>query len=151
MLQHLLTILKGEAPPKSGPPDLREAVAVLLLEAAHRDDSFSPEERAVVVRLLQSRFHLSEAECHELVAATERANADIVQLHPYTRAVAEQMDPAGRIELIEMLWDVAYADGVLDPEEDALIRRIGSLIYVTDRDRVLARHRVLARLGLSAS
>ena len=61
------------------------------------------------------------------------------------------MQPSERIQLIEMLWEVAYADGVLDPEEDALIRRIGSLIYITDRDRVLAKHRVLARLGLSAS
>jgi uncharacterized tellurite resistance protein B-like protein len=126
-------------------------VAVLLLEAAHRDDSFSPEEREAVTRLLRSRFHLSESECGALIAATEKTNADMTQLHPYTRAIAEGMDPAGRIELIEMLWDVAYADGVLDPEEDALIRRIGSLIYVTDRDRVLARHRVLARLGLPAS
>ena len=146
-----MTILKGEAPPKAGPANLREAVAVLLLEAAHRDQTFSPEERTVVTQLLTSRFQLSEAECRELIAAGEKTNADMTQLHPYTRAVAEQMDPAGRIELIEMLWEVAYADGVLDPEEDALIRRIGSLIYVSDRDRVLARHRVLARLGLSAS
>ena len=151
MFSQLLTILKGEASPRTGPADLREAVAVLLLEAAHRDENFSPEERAMVAHLLMSRFQLSQAECRDLIAATEKANADIVQLHPYTRAIAEQMDPAGRIELIEMLWDVAYADGVLDPEEDALIRRIGSLIYVSDRDRVLARHRVLARLGLPAS
>jgi uncharacterized tellurite resistance protein B-like protein len=55
------------------------------------------------------------------------------------------MTPEDRIHLIEMLWDVAYADGVLDPEEDLLIRRIAGLIYVGDRDRVLARQRVLAR------
>jgi uncharacterized tellurite resistance protein B-like protein len=46
-----------------------------------------------------------------------------------------------------MLWEVAYADGVLDPEEDALIRKIGGLIYITDRDRMLARKRVLERMG----
>jgi uncharacterized tellurite resistance protein B-like protein len=145
-----MTILMGEAP-KAGPADLREAVAVLLLEAAHRDDDFSPEERATITRILSARFPLSREECLGLIAQAEKTNADMVQLHPYTHAVAEQMAPAGRIELIEMLWEVAYADGVLDPEEDALIRRIGSLIYVSDRDRVLARHRVLARLGLSAS
>lgn len=146
-----MTILKGEAPARTGPAGLSEAVAVLLLEAAHRDDQFSAEERVVIARILSSRFSLSEAECAQLIAHTEKTNAQMVQLHPYTRAIAEEMDPAGRIELIEMLWEVAYADGVLDPEEDALIRRIGSLIYVSDRDRVLARHRVLARLGLSAS
>jgi len=145
-----MRILKGEAP-KTGPADLREAVAVLLLEAAHRDDHFSAEERAAIARILPSRFPLSEEECASLIAHAEKTSADMVQLHPYTRAIAEEMEPAGRIELIEMLWEVAYADGVLDPEEDALIRRIGSLIYVSDRDRVLARHRVLARLGLSAS
>ena len=49
------------------------------------------------------------------------------------------------MHVIEMLWDVAYADGVLDPEEDLLIRRIAGLIYVDDRERVMARQRVLAR------
>jgi uncharacterized tellurite resistance protein B-like protein len=57
------------------------------------------------------------------------------------------MDPAERIQLIEMLWEVVYADGVLDSEEDALIRRIAGLIYVEDRDRVLARKRVLERMA----
>ena len=53
------------------------------------------------------------------------------------------------MRVIEMLWDVAYADGVLDPEEDLLIRKIAGLIAVTDRERVLARNRVMARLGIN--
>ena len=65
--------------------------------------------------------------------------------------VVERMTPDQRIGLIEMLWEVAYADGVLDPEEDLLIRRIAGLIYVTDRDRVLARQSVLTRLGLAGA
>ncbi len=56
---------------------------------------------------------------------------------------------AERIELIEMLWEVAYADGVVHDYEHNLLRRIAGLIYVTDRDRGLARNRVLARLGLA--
>jgi uncharacterized tellurite resistance protein B-like protein len=57
------------------------------------------------------------------------------------------MDPEERIRLIEMLWEVAYADGVLDAEEDLLLRRVAGLIYVSDQDRVAARQRVLRRLG----
>jgi uncharacterized tellurite resistance protein B-like protein len=132
--------------PERPPQDLRVAVAMLLIEAACRDDVFGPKERTVIARLLTEKFALSESECTELLRSAEAASSSIVQLHPYTRAVFEQMSPEERIHLIEMLWEVAYADGVLDPEEDALIRRIGALIYVTDRDRVLARHRVLARL-----
>ena len=47
-----------------------------------------------------------------------------------------------------MLWEVAYADGVLDPLEDTLLRRIGGLIDVSDRERGAARLRVVARLGI---
>jgi uncharacterized tellurite resistance protein B-like protein len=47
-----------------------------------------------------------------------------------------------------MLWEVAYADGVLDPLEDVLLRRLGGLIDVSDHERGAARLRVLARLGI---
>jgi uncharacterized tellurite resistance protein B-like protein len=46
-----------------------------------------------------------------------------------------------------MLWEVVYARGNLTPEEDALIRKVAGLLYVSDRDRGLARQRVLHRLG----
>jgi uncharacterized tellurite resistance protein B-like protein len=76
-------------------------------------------------------------------AAAEKSN----QLHPFTRLAVQRMDPQQRIRLIEMLWEIAYADGVLDPEEDALLRRVAGLIYVSDADRVAARQRVVKRLG----
>ncbi len=125
--------------------DLRLSVAVLLLEAARQDDTFDPHERAMIETLLTSRFDLSHEECAALMAAANARADHMVQLHGHTSQIAAEMPPEERVRLIEMLWDVAYADGVLDPEEDLLIRRIAGLIYVTDRDRVLARQRVLAR------
>jgi uncharacterized tellurite resistance protein B-like protein len=144
MLQQILAFLSAGAPPRTE-PDRKLAVAVLLVEAAYRDDTFSPQERGVIARLLNEKFGLTDGDCEQLLSDAEGINASMTQLHPYTRVVFEQMTPAERIELIEMMWEVAYADGVLDPEEDALIRRLGNLIYITDRDRVLARQRVLAR------
>lgn len=143
-----MNFLKGSGEGEDRPDDLRISVAVLLLEAAWRDDQFDPRERAVIERLLTERFALTKKECTELMALGEQTVSRMVQLQPYTHAVFERMDPEERIQLIEMLWEVVYADGVLDPEEDALIRRVGGLIYVTDRDRMLARKRVLDRLGL---
>jgi uncharacterized tellurite resistance protein B-like protein len=46
-----------------------------------------------------------------------------------------------------MMWEVAYADGTLDPLEDSLLRRVGGLIDVSDHERGEARLRVLKRLG----
>jgi uncharacterized tellurite resistance protein B-like protein len=44
-----------------------------------------------------------------------------------------------------MLWEVVYADDVLHDHEASLLRRIGGLIYVSDRDRGAAKRRVLDR------
>ena len=129
MFDQLMRMLKAPQPERVA--DLRLSVAVLLLEAARQDDEFDSHERAVIAELLTRKFDLTE------------------QLHGHTSAVFEQMTPEERIHLVEMLWEVAYADGVLDPEEDLLIRRVAGLIHVTDRERVLARQQVLARLGRS--
>lgn len=142
MFSALMRLLDTPAAPAQ---DLRLSVAVLLLEAARQDDRFDASERAKIESLLTGRFDLSRTECATLMAAAEARASQMTQLHGHTSYIAQVLSPDERIQLIEMLWDVAYADGVLDPEEDLLIRRIAGLIYVSDRDRVLARQRVLAR------
>ena len=151
MFDQLKTFLKDLGKDTQARPadDLRLAVVVLLLEAAHQDGDFAPAERAVIERLLTQKFSLSRQDCAQLLARGEATSESLVQLHPYTNAIFERMSPDERVQLIEMLWEVVYADGVLDPEEDALMRRIGGLVYVSDRDRMLARRRVVERLGLS--
>jgi uncharacterized tellurite resistance protein B-like protein len=134
------------------PDDLQIAVAVLLIEAARMDDHFEAAERTVIERVLAAKFELSPEATTTLLEQGEEAAANSHQLYPFTRLAVEKMSPEQRVKLIEMLWEVAYADGVLDPEEDVLLRRVAGLIYVSDRDRVAARQRVLARMrGKSAN
>jgi len=147
----LRKVLDAVAPPAgstSEPMNARVAAAVLLLELAQRDGEFSSPEKAAISRLLQDRFQLSVEARDALLKSASASSAELVQLHPYTNVIA-QLPVEQRIELIEMLWEVAYADGTLDPEEDALIRRLGDLFHIDDRERVLARQRVLRKSQVS--
>ncbi len=128
-------------------PDPRLAVATLLVEAANRSDHFADHERAMIRKLLGQCFGLAPEECASLLARAEEKQRDLVQLQPYTHAIFEQMAPGERTRVIEMLWEVVYADGVLEPEEDALVRKVAGLIYVDDVTRTEARRRVVARLN----
>jgi uncharacterized tellurite resistance protein B-like protein len=83
------------------------------------------------------------------LAAAEKRAEESNQLYAFTRLAVEKLDERGRVQLIEMLWEVAYADGVLDPDEDTLLRRVAGLLYVSDYDRGEARKRVLRRMCLS--
>jgi uncharacterized tellurite resistance protein B-like protein len=124
------------------------AAAALLVEAARMDSDFDARERAKIGQLLEKRFGLGEEEAVALLAEAERTAAASVEWQGFTQAIKEGFEPAERIAVIEMLWEVAYADGQLHDYEASLIRRITGLLYVSDRESGEARKRVLARLGL---
>ena len=122
------------------------AAAALLVHAACVDDSYDAVERRRILSLLGDRLSLSEDEARALVAAAESRVEDAVQILGFTRAVKDNFSYEERVALVEMLWEVVLADGRLDAHEAQLMRRIGGLIYVSDRDRGLARQRAAARL-----
>lgn len=123
------------------------AAAALLIEAAHMDTSFDHAERTTIERIVQHRFDLNEEEAATLIVEAEKAQDQSNQLLHFTRTVKDTFPQEERVELMEMLWEVVYADGELDHYEANLMRRIGGLIYVSDRERGDARKRALKRLG----
>ena len=111
-----------------------------------RGDPLAPLE---IARKLERRFALSRDEAVELLSDAESASAESTQLFEFTRVIGRSFAHEERIELVEMICEVIYADGELHAHEDSLLRRIGELIYLRDRDRGAARQRVKRRLGLA--
>jgi uncharacterized tellurite resistance protein B-like protein len=150
VLDRLLDFLSGREAPSviESAEALHHAVAALLIEAARMDDNFDERERTVIARLLAERFALAPAAVNALIASADEAVQHSTQYFPFIRQINDQLSGEERIQIIEMLWKVVYADGVLDPYEDMLLRRIAGLIYVTDVDRGLARQRALGALGI---
>jgi uncharacterized tellurite resistance protein B-like protein len=128
--------------------DLHLAAAALLVEAAVLDGHFDDTERATVTDLLKTRFELSESEVVELIVDAEATVANANELFSLTRTVKNEFDPDERVGMIEMLWEVAYADGELHDYESNLVRRLTGLLHVSDRESGEARKRVLTKLGL---
>jgi uncharacterized tellurite resistance protein B-like protein len=144
-LGRLLRSDGGEAGPGQAVDETRVAVAALLVEAARMDDLVGAEEQAAIARLLAARFDLDAAAVDGLVRQAEDRADQAVELFQFTRRLVPSLDEDRRIELVEMLWEVALADGQLDALEDSLIRRIAGLVHVSDQARGAARQRVLAR------
>jgi len=138
---------KGKAP--AGEPhdqaELRLAAAALLVEAAKLDGDFDGMERVRIATLLKDRFGMEGADVAELIEAADEETELAGGLYGFTKEVRLNFDHAERISMIEMLWEVAYADGSLHDFESNMLRRVAGLLYVTDRDSGEARKRVLAR------
>jgi uncharacterized tellurite resistance protein B-like protein len=123
------------------------ALAVLLIDVARSDDRVVDHEEGVIERALAQRFDQDQSEVTRLVKAAEEGALRATDLFQFTQVVVNNFSEDERIGVIEMLWDVAYSDGVLTGDEDGLIRRVAGLIYVSDRDRGDAKLRVRERLG----
>jgi uncharacterized tellurite resistance protein B-like protein len=130
--------------------DMRLAAAVLLVEAARADRDWDGREMAVMQRQLGERFGLNQAEVEALLSAASTMQHDSTDLYRFTHVLHQAFDGPQRIELIEMLWEVVYADANLDPYEDSLLRHVCGLLYIDDKDRNEARRRVRARMGLAS-
>jgi len=141
----LAAAASGQDEQEAGPDEVRLAVAALLVEAAKTDHSFDAEERRRVLELVAARFHLSQDEAEALVVKAEAETDDAVQLHGFTRVAKDSLSYEERVGLMEMLWEVAYADGTLHDFEANLMRRISGLLFVSDRDSGSARKRARRR------
>lgn len=127
---------------------VRLAAAVLMVEAAQLDGSFDETEEHSIQAILERHFLLSQEDANQLLSRAQTHQEEAGHLHRFTAAINDGFSENERIELIELLWEVVYADGQLHPYEANLLRRIGGLIYVSDRERGEARKRVIVRLGV---
>jgi uncharacterized tellurite resistance protein B-like protein len=147
MIDQLLRLIHGvgaKGAPTGEEPHL--AVAVLLVEAGLMQGDFSGEERAMTAHLLSRRFALPAEEADELIERAKARARDSAQYFPFTNSLNTNMTIEDKVEVVEMLWRIAYADGNLDAFEDQLIRQVAGLLHVPDRDRMNARRRVLDSL-----
>lgn len=121
---------------------LQLATAALLFEMLRADNEEHPDERRALERALATCFDLSEAQTRELARLADREASDSVSLYQFTGLINAHFTPEQKVQVVEMLWQVAYADGQLDPYEEALVRKIADLIHVPHRDFIRAKHRV---------
>src|SRR6266446_5068438 len=122
--------------------DAAFALAVLLIEVARSDDRVEVSEKGIIERALARRFGLQPSEVTHLMKVAQEGAIKATDLHHFTQIVVRKFSEQERIGIIEMLWEVAYSDGLLTGDEDALIRRVAGLIYVSDWERGEAKRRV---------
>ncbi len=135
--------IKAESASRPDQHGLHLATAALLFEMLRADAEEHPEERRVLENALRERFALSKAETRELAALADREAADAVSLYQFTRLINQHFAPQQKLQVVEMLWQVAFADGRLDRYEEALVRKIADLIHVPHRDFIRLKHRVM--------
>jgi uncharacterized tellurite resistance protein B-like protein len=122
--------------------DYRLAAAALLIHASTIDGNMTETERGKLRDLLKSRFALDDAATDELIDVGTLAEHEAVDLYHFTSLINRSLDDEGRLGIVEMLWEMVFADGRATEFEDNLMWRVADLLNVSSRDRIALRQRV---------
>ena len=126
---------------KTGPRVLREddyrlAAAALLFHVIAVDGVISEAERLKLSSVLKRHFELDDKDAGALVAAAEQADKEAVDLFSFTSVLKRQADEAARERIVEMMWQLVYADGAVHEFEDNVIWRVAELLGVGSQARM---------------
>jgi uncharacterized tellurite resistance protein B-like protein len=122
--------------------DYRLAAVALLVHAATIDGDMSERERSKLHAVVKSRFALTDAQADELIDKATAAEHEAVDLYHFTSLLNRALDEEGRAKVVEMMWQIVYADGARDELEDNLLWRAADLLGVSTRERIELRQRI---------
>jgi uncharacterized tellurite resistance protein B-like protein len=129
----------------------RLAATALLIHVISLDGEPSEVEKRKLHSLIESRFGLAPGAADRLIASATQVEGEAVDLYHFTSVIMRSVDEAGRLRIVEMMWELVYADGQANEFEDNVVWRAADLLGVSSRDRIDLKHRVASRQPAAAA
>ena len=117
------------------------AMAVLLVEVMRADTELKASERELVSGVLRRQFALQAADVEQLLARAETKSRQANDFYAFTSVLNERLTQPQKIDIVEHMWQVAYADGDADPWERHIISKVADLLHVTHGEYIVAKLR----------
>ncbi len=151
-LQNLLTSFfhPDDAADAHSEAKLQLATAVLLFDVMRSDADTNDAERAQAMAVLRQRFGLSDEALAALMAQAEQTAVHANDYFSFTSLMNDQFTQPQKIQVVEFMWQVAYADGALDANEHHIISKVAGLLHVTHGEYIAAKMRAKEATLLAA-
>jgi uncharacterized tellurite resistance protein B-like protein len=105
------------------------------------DGEYAFDEQASILNILKQRFHLSDAEVAQLTERGKQTSKSANDLHQFTSLINQELDLPEKVRIIEYMWQVVYADGIISAHENHLMRRLVDLLHISHGDNIAAKMR----------
>jgi len=125
----------------------RLAATALLIHVVSLDGEPTAIEERKLHSLIETRFGLDPGTADRLISSATRVEGDAVDLYHFTSVIMRSVNEEGRLKIVEMMWEMVYADGQVTEFEDNVVWRAADLLGVSSRDRIDLKHRVAERQG----
>ena len=121
--------------------ELELTAAVLAYEIARSDGEISESELEVLLSEIKKiATDVGKTE-QDILNIIEEYSKNSISFHEFIEDINKDFSKEEKLSLIKFLWDVAYADAILEVNEERLIRRIADLINVKDLEVLKLKNR----------
>mgnify|MGYP001210960974 CR=1 FL=1 len=110
------------------------AISTLMIQTAVYDGVFDEQEKSEILELIKKYFNFNEDQKLSLFKIAMKVNDDSNDMQQFTRVLNDNLSEEEKFNIIEMLWKIIISDGRIDDYENALIRKISGLLYISDKD-----------------
>ena len=139
--RHSETLPRGIKKPRLH--DIRIATCALFLEMANIDDEFSDAERDNIINTLKKDYDLSDEHAAELIRASEDELEGSIDLWKFTSLINSNYSIHEKVQIIELMWKIAYTDGRLDKHEDYLVHKLAELLRLSHKQLIDAKLKIV--------
>ncbi len=122
---------------------LKLATTALLIEMMRADLNVSDQEKNQLRKILGTHFKFEETEIDRILEQAGQENHAATDYYQFTSLINEHYSQEQKVQLVEQLWQLAYADSHVDKFEEHLVRTLADLLHVPHRSFIQSKHRVL--------
>ena len=102
----------------------------LAYEVANADNEIDSKERDLLLSLIKENIDVSLISEKDILQVVQEDSKKSISFYDIIRDINKGLNKEEKVDIIKMLWGVAYADNVLDVDEERIIRRSAEMLGI---------------------
>ena len=126
----MFNFFKKKEEKKEKPKNLKLIALCLAFEVANADNDIDTREKDLILEKIKESIDLSVLTEKEIFNVIQEESEKRVSFYDIIHDINKNLDKKEKVDVLKMLWEIAYADKVLDVDEERIIRRSAEMLGI---------------------
>ena len=126
----MFKFFKKKVVEKESPKNLELIALCLIFEVANADNEIDTREKDLILNKIKDSIDLSVLTEKEIFDVIKDQSQERVSFYDIIHDINNNLDKDKKIDILRTMWEVAYADKVLDVDEERIIRRSAEMLGI---------------------
>ena len=115
---------------KEAPKNLKLIALCLVFEVANADSDIDPREQSLILKKIKGSIDVGILSEKQIFDVIKNESEKRISFYDIIHDINSNLDQEVKINVLKMMWEIAYADGVLDVNEEKIIRRSAEMLGI---------------------